>query len=86
MDAFFRDPAYNAPVRLPVVQLPSSVIRTGFDTGPRSIGAVRVALHRMRRRYGEILRAEIGQTLGPQGEIDAELEQLRAALKSGTHG
>jgi RNA polymerase sigma-70 factor (ECF subfamily) len=50
-----------------------------------SEGAVRVALHRLRRRYGEILREEIGQTLGPEGEIDAELEQLRAALKMGAH-
>ena len=33
--------AYNHPVRLPVVQLPTPA-PTGFDTGPRSISAVRV--------------------------------------------
>jgi cyclic pyranopterin phosphate synthase len=29
-------------VRLPVIQLPASATRSGFDTGPQSIGAVRV--------------------------------------------
>lgn len=45
-----------------------------------SVGAVKVALHRLRRRYGEILRDEIAGTLDDPAEVDAELAALRAAL------
>lgn len=38
--------------------------------------AVGVAIHRMRRRYGEILRDEIAQTVPSAGEVEAELSHL----------
>lgn len=45
-------------------------------------GAARVAAHRLRRRYGELLRQEIGATLVEPGEIDNEIRDLFAALES----
>jgi RNA polymerase sigma-70 factor (ECF subfamily) len=45
-----------------------------------SQGAVRVALHRMRRRFGELLREEIAQTVTSSAEIDEEIRHLFAAL------
>ncbi|MCP5528415.1 MAG: sigma-70 family RNA polymerase sigma factor [Verrucomicrobiales bacterium] len=43
-------------------------------------GALRVAVHRLRRRYRELLRDEIGQTLADPAAVDEELRSLRAAL------
>ena len=43
-------------------------------------GAVRVAVHRLRRRYRELLRDEIAQTLSDPGGVDEELRSLHAAL------
>lgn len=47
-----------------------------------SEGAVKVALHRMRRRFGELLRQEIAQTVSSPQEVDQEIEHLFAALSS----
>ena len=38
--------------------------------------AVKVAVHRMRQRFGEILRIEIANTVSSEEEIDAEIQQL----------
>ncbi|MCB9887785.1 MAG: sigma-70 family RNA polymerase sigma factor [Planctomycetes bacterium] len=43
-------------------------------------GAVKAALHRMRRRMGELIRDEIGQTVLEQAEVDEELRHLLAVL------
>jgi RNA polymerase sigma factor (sigma-70 family) len=43
-------------------------------------GAIRVAVHRLRLRYRELLRTEIGETVATEGEIDAEVQHLFAAL------
>lgn len=40
--------------------------------------AVRVAAHRLRRRFGELLRNEVGQTVSRPDEIDGELRLLLA--------
>ncbi len=45
-----------------------------------SEGAVRVAAHRLRRRYRELLRDEIAQTVTSEDQIDEELRDLFAAL------
>ncbi|SPE56257.1 RNA polymerase, sigma-24 subunit, ECF subfamily [Verrucomicrobia bacterium] len=47
-----------------------------------SEGAVKIALHRLRRRYGELLREEIARTVSRPEEIEEELRHLRAALRS----
>jgi RNA polymerase sigma-70 factor (ECF subfamily) len=45
-----------------------------------SEGAVKVAVHRLRRRYREILRAEIAETVADPGEVEDELKHLVAVL------
>lgn len=46
-------------------------------------GAVAAAVHRMRGRLKELLRAEVAQTVGNIGEVDAELRLLLEALANG---
>jgi len=45
-----------------------------------SENAVRVAVHRLRRRFGELVRDEVRETVGP-GEVDDEVRELRRALE-----
>jgi len=63
---------------------------TGEDDLPRaeiaarlgmSEGAVKVALHRLRRRYGQLLRAAIAETVGNQADLDDEMRYLVAVLR-----
>jgi RNA polymerase sigma-70 factor (ECF subfamily) len=42
--------------------------------------ALKMAVSRMRQRYGEVLRAEIASTVASPEEIDEELQALFAAL------
>jgi RNA polymerase sigma-70 factor (ECF subfamily) len=44
-------------------------------------GALKVAVHRLRQRYGELVRAEIGQTVADPKEVDQELHYLLAVLR-----
>lgn len=46
-------------------------------------GAVRVAVHRMRKRFRELYRAEIAQTLPTGADLDDELRHLSASLAHG---
>ena len=46
-----------------------------------SPGALRVGLHRMRRRYGELVRGELAQTVSTPEEIDEEIRFLLTALR-----
>jgi RNA polymerase sigma factor (sigma-70 family) len=43
-------------------------------------GAVRVAVHRLRRRYRELLREEIGQTLSDPAQAEEEMRALFSAF------
>jgi RNA polymerase sigma-70 factor (ECF subfamily) len=45
-----------------------------------SEGAVKVAVHRMRHRYGAMLREEIARTVASPDEVDAELQHLLSVL------
>jgi RNA polymerase sigma factor (sigma-70 family) len=45
-----------------------------------SAEAIKVTVHRLRRRYGELLRAEIAQTVTTAEEIEDELRDLLAAV------
>jgi RNA polymerase sigma-70 factor (ECF subfamily) len=40
--------------------------------------AVRVQVHRLRKRFREIVEAEVGQTLEPGGDVAGELRHLLA--------
>ncbi len=41
-----------------------------------SLSSVKVGVHRMRKRYGEMLRAEIAETITPEEDPDDELRYL----------
>ncbi len=58
-------------------QLPYAT--TGEDLG-MSEGAVKVAVHRLRRRFRDLVRAEIANTVASPEEIDDELRHLWAAV------
>ena len=45
-----------------------------------SEGAARVAVHRLRKRFRELYREEIAQTLPDSAELDAELRYLAGIL------
>lgn len=48
-------------------------------------GAVKVAVHRLRARYRDLLRAEVAETLADPGDVravDAEIADLLAALRA----
>jgi len=45
-----------------------------------SEGAVKVAVHRLRQRYRELLRAEIADTVATPAEVEEEIRALFAAL------
>jgi RNA polymerase sigma-70 factor (ECF subfamily) len=44
--------------------------------------AVKVAVHRLRRRYRDLVRQEIAQTVAGPQDVDEELQHLFAALRS----
>jgi RNA polymerase sigma-70 factor (ECF subfamily) len=45
-------------------------------------GAVRVAIHRLRKRYRELLRDEIAQTLANAADVDEEMRALFGAFSA----
>ena len=46
-----------------------------------SVGAVGVAVHRLRQRYREVVREEVAQTLADAAQVDEEMRHLFAALR-----
>ena len=44
-------------------------------------GAVRVAVHRLRQRYGELLRSEVAHTVASEEAVDEELRYLFEVLR-----
>jgi RNA polymerase sigma-70 factor (ECF subfamily) len=49
-------------------------------------GAIRVAVHRFRRRYRDLLREEIAETVSTPGEIDEEIRCLLRAVRAAELG
>ena len=47
-----------------------------------SAGALRILVYRMRRRYRDLVRAEIAETVASPEEIDDEIRFLMAVLSS----
>lgn len=43
-------------------------------------GAVKITVHRLRRRFGELVREQIGRTVERPEQIDDEIQELFAAL------
>ncbi len=80
---------YEASDRQPWYARLSPILTGSGSTSYREIadalgsteGAVKVAVHRMRQRFKEILREEISQTVASPADIDAEVLDLFTALK-----
>ena len=55
-----------------------------YDEAARSLdsteAAIKVAVHRLRRRFRDALVEEIAETVDSPADIDAELRHLRAAV------
>lgn len=45
-----------------------------------SEGSVKVSAHRLRRRFGELLREQVGRTVADPSQVDDEIRELFAAL------
>ena len=58
--------------------IPYAVVAAKLGT---TEGAVKVTVHRMRRRYRKLLREEIAHTVASPAEIDAEIRHLFAAFQ-----
>ncbi len=56
-----------------------AVTRVSQELGV-SEGGVRVAVHRLRRRFAEVIRDEVGQTVDVAEAVEDELRQLLSAL------
>jgi RNA polymerase sigma-70 factor (ECF subfamily) len=60
--------------------------RPGYAQIGQALGmsetAVTVAMHRMRKRYGQLLREIVASTLGPDVDVESELRHLIAILSS----
>jgi len=50
------------------------------ETSKVSAGALKVALHRLRKRFAEALREEVAQTLGEDEDLEEELRYLLQVL------
>jgi RNA polymerase sigma-70 factor (ECF subfamily) len=48
-----------------------------------SEGALKTAIHRLRRRYRDLLRAAIAETVSDEADLDAEMRDLHAILRRG---
>jgi RNA polymerase sigma factor (sigma-70 family) len=58
---------------------PNAYAEAAARTGLKE-GTVKVAVHRLRRRYGELLRAQIAQTVADPREVEDELRYLIQVL------
>jgi len=47
-----------------------------------SAETLRVSIHRLRRRYGQLLREEVARTVLSPEDVDAEIRQLMAVMAS----
>ena len=47
-----------------------------------TVGTVKVTVHRLRRRYREVLREEIAQTVADAAEIDSEIQYLLRVIST----
>jgi RNA polymerase sigma-70 factor (ECF subfamily) len=60
---------------------PSPLAAIGKRLG-MSEGAAKVAAHRLRQRYRELIRSEVAQTVTDDKEVDEELRDLMSALSA----
>ena len=59
--------------------LPYAELMTRLDL---KASALKMAVHRLRKRFGEVLREEIAETVGTPDEIEGEIRELIAAASA----
>ena len=64
-------------------EVPYSVLARELDT---SEGALKVAIHRLRKRYRELIRLEIAETVTDPSDVESELRFLASALAANKRG
>lgn len=64
---------------LPGERIETTYAQAGALLG-MSEGAVKVEVHRMKKRFGRLLRDEIAHTVASETEIDDEIRHLMAAI------
>jgi RNA polymerase sigma-70 factor (ECF subfamily) len=47
-----------------------------------SVGAIDVAIHRLRQRFGEVLREQVAQTVSSETEVEGEIRYLMSVLSA----
>lgn len=71
-------------------QLTSGTGRPGYARIAGELGmsesALTVSVHRMRKRYGTLLREEIAATVADEAEVDEELRHLMTIVSAGSEG
>ncbi len=75
-----REPLFDALKPYLVGGSPLPSYRNVGDAIGMTDGAVKVAVHRLRRRYRDRLRAEIADTVSDPADVDDELEHLLTSL------
>ena len=55
--------------------------QVGAELGMKE-GAVKVAIHRMRARFHEVLREEVADTVADPGDVSDEIRYLMAAIRA----
>lgn len=61
---------------------PQATYREAGEALGISEGAVATAVHRLRQRYGQCLRAEIAETVADPAEVDDELRHMLAVVRA----
>ena len=80
-----RETLYDAVHDSLVGQPCTAPYRTIAERFGTSESAVKVTVHRMRRRYCELVRAEVAETVECEEAVDDELRYLRTALARTRH-
>lgn len=75
-----RGPVFAALAPFMLETIPDQALAPQARQLGQSLHATAMALHRLRRRLGERLRAEVGETVADPNDIDAELQHLIAAI------
>ena len=61
-------------------QHPSTSYKDVAEKLEMSESAVRVLVHRLRKRFGVLLRTEVAETVSDRAEVDEELRHLFSAI------
>jgi hypothetical protein len=73
-------PAEDSGIESPFPTTHWSVVLKAGEQLHLTAGAVKVAVHRLRHRYGQLLRAEVAQTVSNSRDLEEEMHYLLELL------